>query len=173
MPSSTPYPQEIPYALDSDPRALWPTTSQQSAERIHDLTESYAATGVVVGWTVPTAGAVIPFSPALEPGQPWAYDAGTGTFTYSGPTRRFLVTLQAMASGGGGLISSVGLGATSGTPERVSNMSSGPGPDGLATHTHHLSMVLTMGPDNVTTLVASASANPSGGMDARLEVVSL
>lgn len=171
MPSSTPYPQEVPYALDDDPRALWPTTSQQLAERVHQLTQSYAAGGVVVGWAVPSAGGAIPFTPQIEPDQPWSY-AG-GVFTYTGPTRRFLVTLQATTSAGAPLLSSVGLGATDGVPERASTMSSGVGADGQATHTHHLSMVLTMGPENTTTLVAMGSATPAGGMDARLEVVSL
>lgn len=42
MPSATPA-RAIPYALDNDPRALWPTTSRQVAERVDALMAADAA----------------------------------------------------------------------------------------------------------------------------------
>lgn len=173
MPSSTPYPGEVPYALDADPRALWPTTSLQLAERIAELTDSYACGGTQIGgsWTPGPAGADIPWSFGAEPGQPFAY-AG-GVITYSGPTRRFLVTLMATTSAGAPLTSAAWIGTASLERDRESAMSSGVGADANATHTHHVSMVVTMGPENVTTLVCGAASNAASVVDARLEVVSL
>lgn len=174
MPSSTPAPGEVPYALDADPRALWPTTSQQLAERVDELTTSYAASGVIVGgWAAPVSGGMIPLAGGAEPGQPWTVEP-SGLFHYTGPTRRFLVTLMVtMSQGAPGLVSTAGLGTILGDIDRTSEQSSGPGPDGQATHTHHVSMVLTMGPENSTELFAAASSDGGAAVHARLEVVSL
>lgn len=172
MPGET-TPGAVPYALDNDPRALWPTTSHQLATRVAELTGDYHARGVVAPATSVGAGfgQVLGWSASWELDQPWSY--GGGVFTYTGPTRRFLITLQLMMSAGQPLLSNAFLGTVPGTWDRESTWSSGVGPDGAATHTHHLSMVGTMGPDNVTTIVAAASADITVAVTGHIELSSL
>jgi hypothetical protein len=95
MPSSTPN-KAIPYAVDNDARALWPSTSQDAAERVDELLTAMD--------TVHHAAITDATVNALGNGA-WtniAYDSASGVMaydgtnlSYSGPARWFLISFGA------------------------------------------------------------------------------
>jgi hypothetical protein len=175
---TTPSPTEIPYAEDGDPRALWPATSQAVAERLHELVTPLYAGGVVIGGAAVGGGSDIPWGAGFA-GDPFGMVGDT--IVYNGATRMFLITLQVQVGGtGSSLISRAGLGTASGAAafELESVQSGDVGASGTSEHSHHVSMVTLMGPDNVTTLVAGVAAqdgaaSPSIAYNARIQIVGL
>lgn len=167
MPSATPI-LDLPFPLDADARGLYPTTAQDLAERLEELLEPVYGYGNLIGYAAPATGATVVWGAnfGTEPGSHLSESGGA--ITYSGPDRRILVIARA----------TIGVGAAAKTElaidSRVSTQSGGVGPDGQATHSHEVSMVLMMGPSFSTSVMVSLSCGPTDGFaDVEVQVVGL
>lgn len=168
MPSSTPA-LDIPYATDDDPRALYPTTDYQKATRLEELLASYYAQASNLAGSTGPAGATIPLTLSLEPDAPFVLDGGS-VIRYTGPDRRFHITVQATMGAGEPLKSTVVLSSAPANPIRASVMSTGVGPDGQATHTHSVSFTGTLTTGATFCVDAGAETASSGAVAVDVQV---
>jgi hypothetical protein len=165
---------EIPYTEDGDVRAIHPATMQAQSERLEELILPYHAYGTVIGHGATPAGTTADVALSADP--PGAFSEAGGIITYLGPNRRFLVTALVTLGAGEALKSTVNIGDGS-DPIRSSIISTGVGPDGQATHTHYLSVVLLLGPDYTTTIgvgtIADTVSAATVACDVHLDLVAL
>lgn len=91
----------IPYALDADARAAYPGTSKALAERIRDLmltpSHGFGSGGAA---TVGHGASVVPNYTSVTGSGDFTYSPGV--WTYTGPTRAFIVAASADMAGGSG-----------------------------------------------------------------------
>lgn len=104
MPSQTPN-KAIPYALDADARALWPTTSQDVAERIDALLTAkdaltYTGTASTTAQTALANNVWSDVTFDSTGGSPEITYAA-GSMTYTGPPRLFLASFGANVGANG------------------------------------------------------------------------
>lgn len=159
---------ELPSAEDTDPRALWPTTSQDLVNRLEELLSPAFCHGTVVAHPVPTTGTTLDWSLS---GSGEFTEAG-GIITYNGVERTFLVTIHGTVAAGAvtELASTVAWGAAPGSYDQTSEYSTGAG-TAYTAHTHHLSMVVTLLPGD--TIAVDASATTAGDFSGTIRIHSV
>ena len=172
MVSATPQ-LSIPYAEDTDPRGLYPTTDQDQAERLEELLSAESAQAQFIGAV--DAGPAVPVVwNSLNTGFGgtwWTISGDMKTITYHGPDRRIALSLHMRMTANGAMESACSLGPSTGNPGvgMSSVFQTDVGPLGQAIHTHRISTIGWMGPSYFTTLVLDARAEIPGPMAADAE----